>query len=436
MRVVRVYHGGRNRSHRARERALLAAGIDVTLVVPAAWPEQDAESRVTEEDFLIVELAVARPGDVNRHTYASSARLSRLISEVRPDVLDIHEEPFSVAARRWLRAAPDDLPVVMYTAQNVDKRLPPPFSSYERRAHERVSALYPCSAQAASVARGKGFAGLIDVIPLGYDPEVYRQGTQSLDDGEIVLGLFGRLVPEKGVLDAVRVLARVNAARPARLVCIGRGPEEASARRAAAALGVEDRVDVLPWLPATDLAEAYRRSHLILVPSIATETWVEQFGRVIVEAQASGAVVAGYVSGSIPEVAGRAAVLAQPGDAEGLAERVAALVRDPVQYEQRRAAGRALAAARTWRSVAQRQSALYRSVLAGEHPRRRLPRSPGKRRALARAEFGPPASTTAGRRPFALPILRRGGPLAAGLAAANDIAAELVAHVPPLNSRR
>jgi glycosyltransferase involved in cell wall biosynthesis len=246
-----------------------------------------------------------------------------------------------------------------------------------------------------------------------------------------VLGLFGRLVPEKGVLDAVRVLARVNAVRPARLVCIGRGPEEASARRAAAAFGVEDRVDVLPWLPATDLAEAYRRSHLILVPSVATETWVEQFGRVIVEAQASGAVVAGYASGSIPEVAGRAAVLEQPGDAEGLAERVAVLVRDPVQYEQRRAAGRALAAARTWRNVAQRQSALYRSVLAGEHPRRRLPRSPRKRRALARAEFGPPASTTAGPRPFALPILRRGGPLAAGLAAAIDVAAELMGRAPP-----
>src|SRR6202043_4225790 len=94
---------------------------------------------------------------------------ANLIAELKPNILDVHEEPFSVAARQWLAAAPADLPVVMYTAQNVDKRFPPPFAQYERAAHRRIVALYPCSAQAAAVARGKGFAGFIDVLPLGYD---------------------------------------------------------------------------------------------------------------------------------------------------------------------------------------------------------------------------------------------------------------------------
>ena len=86
----------------------------------------------------------------------------------------------------------------MYTAQNVDKRFPPPFAQYEQAAHRRVAALYPCSAQAASVARGKGFAGRLEVLPLGYDDELFTPGTQSLDDEELVLALVGRLVPEKG----------------------------------------------------------------------------------------------------------------------------------------------------------------------------------------------------------------------------------------------
>ena len=112
--------------------------------------------------------------------------------------LDIHEEPVSVAARQWLAAVPSDLPVVMYTAQNVDKRYPPPFAQYERAAHRRVAALYPCSRQAASVARGKGFSGLIEVLPLGFDDTLFCPGEQYVDDAEIVLGLVGRLVPEKG----------------------------------------------------------------------------------------------------------------------------------------------------------------------------------------------------------------------------------------------
>jgi glycosyltransferase involved in cell wall biosynthesis len=428
LRVLRVYHGGRNPSHRARERALRAAGVDLTLVVPVAWPENQGEARLADEDFPIVELAVARPGDVNRHAYQTQQALSGLIERVKPDVLDVHEEPFSVATRQWLAAAAAGLPVVIYTAQNLDKRFPPPYSTYEHRAHARVSALYPCSAQAASVARGKGFAGLIDVLPLGYDPTVFSKGSQAVDDNEMVLGLFGRLVPEKGVIDAVRVTARLNAVRPARLICIGDGPEKESALRVSAELGLTDRVEVVPWVSTPELADVYRRTHVVLVPSIPTTTWVEQFGRVIVEAHASGAVVAGYASGSIPEVAGDAAVLEPAGQADTLAERVLALLADPEEYERRRSEGFALAAGRTWQHVAERQAALYKAVLAGSFQRLRLPRSPQERRVLARAEFGPPASTPAGSRPFALPLLRRGGPVATGLARTIDVTAELAAR--------
>jgi glycosyltransferase involved in cell wall biosynthesis len=427
--IVRVYHGGRDASHRERERALQSAGTDVTLVIPASWPERGAQASLSAENFRIIEVPVERAGDVNRHAYRNREELHRLIDELKPDILDLHEEPVSVAARQGLAAAPSELPVVMYTAQNVDKRYPPPFSVYERRAHRRVAALYPCSRQAASVARGKGFAGLIDVIPLGYDPQLFHEGEQSLDDDELVLALFGRFLPEKGVRDAVQVLARVNSIRPARLLLAGSGPEERPARELAAVLGVADRLQVELWRPASELAELYRRAHVVLVPSVATPTWVEQFGRVIVEAHASGAVVAGYASGSIPEVAGEAAVLADPGNATQLAERVVTVLGDLDEYARLRARGLALCRTRTWAHVAERQAELYRRVIAGELERLPLPRSPRQRRAVARAEFGPTAATTSDTRPFALPLLRRGGPAASALAALIDAANESYARL-------
>jgi glycosyltransferase involved in cell wall biosynthesis len=427
--IVRVYHGGRDASHRERERALQSAGTDVTLVIPASWPERGAQASLSAEHFRIIEVPVERAGDVNRHAYRNREELHRLIDELKPDILDLHEEPVSVAARQGLAAAPSELPVVMYTAQNVDKRYPPPFSVYERRAHRRVAALYPCSRQAASVARGKGFAGLIDVIPLGYDPQLFHEGEQSLDDDELVLALFGRFLPEKGVRDAVQVLARVNSIRPARLLLAGSGPEERPARELAAVLGVADRLQVELWRPASELAELYRRAHVVLVPSVATPTWVEQFGRVIVEAHASGAVVAGYASGSIPEVAGEAAVLADPGNATQLAERVVTVLGDLDEYARLRARGLALCRTRTWAHVAERQAELYRRVIAGELERLPLPRSPRQRRAVARAEFGPTAATTSDTRPFALPLLRRGGPAASALAALIDAANESYARL-------
>jgi glycosyltransferase involved in cell wall biosynthesis len=429
MNIVRVYHAGRSQAHRAREQALATAGIDITLVVPSQWPEGGAEPTLSHEDFTIVELPVRRLGDVNRHIYVDSGSLSRVLHDVAPDILDIHEEPFSVAARQWLAATPRGLPLVMYTAQNVDKRYPPPFAQYERAAYRRVDALYPCSAQAASVARGKGFSGLTDVLPLGYDDTLFSPGDQSFDDDEIVLGLFGRLVSEKGVADAVEILARMNRVRPARLVVVGRGPEEVAARARAEALGFSDRLELLSWQPASELADIYRRTHVVLVPSRPTATWVEQFGRVIVEAQASGAVVAGYASGAIPEVAGDSAILADVGAVTELGDRIAALMTDAADFGRRRTQGIELSGTRTWAEVAARQVDLYRRVAVGDVPRLELPRSPRRRRELACSEFGPTAATTGGVRPFALPLLRRGGPLSNALAAALDRGAELASQV-------
>jgi glycosyltransferase involved in cell wall biosynthesis len=425
VRVLRVYHGGRSPSHRARERALKAGGIHVTLAVPSDWPERGEEARLHEEDFPIVELPVARAGDVNRHAYRNPSMLAEVIADVRPNLVDIHEEPFSVASRQWLAAAPPELPVVMYTAQNVDKRFPPPFSRYETRAHRRVAALYPCSRQAASVARGKGFAGLIQVIPLGYDPQLYSAGDQSLNDQEVVLGLFGRLVREKGVCDAVRLLARVSSVRPARLIIVGTGPEEAPARNLAVQLGVEERLQIVPWAPPDQLAAIYRQTHVVLVPSVATTTWVEQFGRVIVEAQASGAVVAGYESGSIADVAGKPAALVPENEVGLLGDRLAFLLSESGEYQRRRAGGLALAQTRRWADVARQQTALYRRVASGDLGRMTLPRARPARRSVARREFGATANTIAGERPFAVPVLRHGGAVARALARSFDMFTDL-----------
>jgi glycosyltransferase involved in cell wall biosynthesis len=427
VRVLRVYHAGRSEAQQARELALAALGVDVTLVVPASWPGVEGGGPIrANRAFDRIELEVIRAGDVNRHGYRDPSKVARLIADGQPDVLDVHEEPFSVAARQWLSAAPARLPIVMYTAQNIDKRYPPPFARCERQAYRRADALYPCSRQAASVARGKGFSGLIEVLPLGFDPEIFHPGEQSLGDRELVIALAGRLVAEKGIRDAVEVLAGVRTRNP-KLVIIGSGPEERPVQELAAALGVSERLEMVPWLPPERLADVFRRAHVVLIPTLSTSTWTEQFGRVIVEAQASGAVVAGYLSGAIPEIAGAAAILSPAGDAQALARSVSDVLGDPTDFARRREEGIALSASRTWARVAQQHALVYRKVVDGDFERLRLPRSPKARRELAREEFGETAATPAGRRPFALPLLRRGGVVPSMVAGALDAYAEAAA---------
>ena len=104
-----------------------------------------------------------------------------------------------------------------------------------------------------------------------------------------------------------------------------------------------------------ELAAVYQSAHVVLVPSRPTATWVEQFGRVIVEGQASGAVIAGYDSGTIREVGGEAALLVAPADVGGLAQSVAALADDPADWRRRRELGLEAARTRTWAHVAEEQ---------------------------------------------------------------------------------
>jgi glycosyltransferase involved in cell wall biosynthesis len=404
-RVLRIYHAGRHRSHRARERALVAAGLDVVLVVPTQWPEAGSEPALTDEPFEIVELPVVRAGDVNRHRYADPAAIAAVVRRVQPDLVDLHEEPFSALTHQVLGALPAGLPTVGYTAQNLDKRYPPPFTSWERDAFGRLTALLPCSRQAASVARGRGFSGRIEVLPLGHDPAVFGPGEQQHSDDVFRLALAGRLVPEKGVADAVQVLAEVRRHRDARLVVVGTGPESARIPELASQWGVTGQVDLLPWVDEAALAEVYRDSHVVLIPSRATSRWVEQFGRGVVEAQACGAVVAGYASGTIPEVAAGGAWLAAEADSVGLARAVARLADDPVEWDGLRSRGLAAARGKQWDAVAGLQSAVYVDAIRERPVAPR--RASAAARADARAEFGAPAVTGDGQqRPFAVPGLR------------------------------
>lgn len=414
LKVLRVYHAGRDPSHRERERALVRAGVDVTLVVPRAWPGADA---LGDEPFRVVELPVRRPGDVNRHRYEDAGAVAELVDELRPDVVDLHEEPFSTVMHQLLGRLPGTVPVVGYTAQNLDKRFPPPFAQWERRALARLDGLYPCSRQAASVAVGKGFGGAVRVLPLGLDPSI-APGSQDLaDDPALRLLLVGRLVPEKGVADAVEVLAGLRGAgHEARLTVVGSGPEEGPALALAARLGVRDAVELHGWADAARLAEHYRSAHVLLAPSRSTRTWVEQFGRMVTEAQGSGAVVVGYASGSLPEVVGTAGVLVPEGDVPALAAAVAALVREPARWSALRAAGLAASAACDWDAIAAGQVELYREAAAGGRGVRRV--RAGRR--TARAAYGAPATVPGTERPFALPVLRDDTPLSRGLERAAD----------------
>jgi glycosyltransferase involved in cell wall biosynthesis len=290
--------------------------------------------------------------------------LGAVIKRVRPEIVDLHEEPFSLAVARALplvrREAPD-AKLCLYTAQNLPKRYPPPFSFFERRALAAAGAAYPCSTEAGERLRARGFRGSVHVIPLGVTipPKIRRPS------GRIRVGFIGALEPRKGALIAVRAFALAAIGRDASLAVIGSGSELDALRTEAKAAAVIDQVEFTGALSQDEALQRIAGLDVVLVPSLTTAHWKEQFGRVAVQAMAHGAAVIASDSGSLREVVADAGVLIPEGDVDGFAHELRRLLDEPRRRAElsERARVRALEHF-SWNVVADKADRMYRELRA------------------------------------------------------------------------
>jgi glycosyltransferase involved in cell wall biosynthesis/GT2 family glycosyltransferase len=279
------------------------------------------------------------------------------------DVLDIHEEPFALSTAEILLVRAlrrQRAPYVVYSAQNLPKRYPPPFRWFERAVLRHASGASVCNSDAGRILERKGLPVPGRVIPLGTDLDVFTPGTLPgrLDrEADVVrVGYAGRLGSHKGVdvlVDAVALDPRLS------LSLAGAGPLDAALRRRCAELGISDRVEFLGSLPTDRLPDFYRSVDVVAVPSLATPGWVEQFGRVAVEAMACGTPVVGTATGALPDVLGEAGVLVSPGDSRALAGALLSVATDTGTRERLVRAGLERARETGWDEVAQAYEELY-----------------------------------------------------------------------------
>lgn len=362
MRVLKINHSAVVDAWRERERALGRLGVDVLTLSARVWNEGGVPVRLAP-----------RPGEqvqglrtVGRHPALflyDPVPLWRALGR-RWDVIDLHEEPFSLGTAevlllRTLRRV--RTPCVLYSAQNIRKRYPVPFRWFERWALSHASGLSVCNAEAGRICEQKGLAAAARLIPLGVDLSRFRaEDRPPPGDPGVVVGYAGRLEEHKGVgvlLDAVAREPRL------RLRIAGAGADADALRNRASAPSLAGRVEFVGPLDADGLARFYRSVHVVAVPSLTTPSWKEQFGRVVVEAMACGAPVVASDSGALPDVVEHAGVLVPEGDPEALADALVRVGTDPDLSAELREAGLRRAEACDWRRVAERYVDLYRSAL-------------------------------------------------------------------------
>ena len=368
IRVLRISHASLTPALRQRERALARAypDIDLEIVTAERWREAEVDVEALDDDLFPVVKARTR---FSKHIqlFAYDARpLIAALRGHRPHLIDLNHEPYSIACAeiltlcRWF--APQAM-VILQPCQNILHRYPPPFNWLEWRALRRAVAAHTCSESVREVLCIKGFKKPVAIVPFGVDVSAFTPRPLSDQSKPLTIGYVGRMLPGKGVNilgDALSQLKTENW----KLLVVGDGSEREPFERALAEHGLLDRAEFTGAISYSAVPPQFQKIDILVVPTETTKRIREQFGRVIVEAMASGVPVIGSTCGAIPEVIDTAGLVVPEGDAMALAEGVRKLLADPELRERLARAGRRRAEEHyTWERVAEQTYDLYQLVL-------------------------------------------------------------------------
>jgi glycosyltransferase involved in cell wall biosynthesis len=213
--------------------------------------------------------------------------------------------------------------------QGLDLLFPNPLHQFLLRKYlPRVAAFAPCSAPTgALLARFRIPEERIHVVhPAAEAPPGWAPAPKP---GRILM--VGRLVARKGVVPFLETVWPLVGARlpEARLDVAGDGPERDAVRKAAEGAPHGDRITLHGRAPQPLLESLYREADLLVLNNQPSTADFEGFGIVAAEAAARGIpVVANRLDGVVDSVLpGRTGFLVEAGDAAGMADAVAAIVR-------------------------------------------------------------------------------------------------------------
>ena len=252
--------------------------------------------------------------------------LKSFLSDFEPDLIWIHGEPLQQTTRDicgWYKT--QDKPYIFQAAiTNYHHLGEGRQADINSRMLRRVTGFLAVSeSTATAVNQGLGISS--DRITLTYLPNIKIVPNSKNGAGlGFRIGFAGRLTKRKGIyvlLDALKLL-------PDNAILYTAGNGE---REIVDCLENSPKVRHLGLLP--DLKQLFSKIDLLVVPSLTTPKWKEQFGRVIAEAFACGIPVVGSSSGSIPDVVGDGGLVYAENSSREMAEKIKMILGDESKYQ-------------------------------------------------------------------------------------------------------
>lgn len=313
-------------------------GFEIAFVYPSVWSDEfgtvdqtgfahAANSQIARRPLPML----GRANNPHRSTYRS---LDLGMRQFRPDVIVAEEEPDSIAALHIAiaqRIFASASKLVLYTWQNQTRELSIIARVVMSMTLAASDAVICANHEAVELLRKRAYLRPAPVIPaIGVDTRLFAPA--AAEHRRFTVGYVGRLDRAKGLRDLVIACAALKDI-DFQLQVVGDGPYRDQLVTDARVAGISDRLTLTPSTPSEDLRNVYTQLSVLVLPSLTTPTWKEQFGRVLTEAMACGVPVIGSSSGAIPEVIGDAGLIFPESDVQALSMILRQLASDRTRLE-------------------------------------------------------------------------------------------------------
>lgn len=380
IKIVRIL-GRLNIGGPAIHAVLLTEGLNEgpfrSILVTGTIGKSEGDMLHVAERWNIVPLFIPELGrEISwRDDFVALWKLYRILARERPDIVHTHTAKAGALGR--VAAVLARVPIKIHTFHgHVFHDYFSPLKTQLFLVIERILALFTTRIIAISETQKTELSGRyriaahekFAVIPIGLDLAPLHQchvgpdrRVPKGDEQGVVIGFVGRLVPVKNPSMAIRAFERLLRNRVSgphlRLVVAGDGELRPALEEQVRHAGLEAHIQFIGW--QKDVAALYSQFDLVILTSLNEGTPVA-----LIEAMAAGLPFVATQVGGMPDLmVGPAQVvqtsgvghpftifsngaLAEPGDAEGFAAALTALVDDPARMRRMGSEGRRFVAER------------------------------------------------------------------------------------------
>lgn len=357
MRAIILSHLYLDPDRRGKLRALAGQGAMLVAAIPGG---------VTGEDGGVRLAPIPAAGDPERPESLrwSKSALRRLFADVRPDVVQIEEEPDTqAAAAAAAEAMRLDVPVVLFSWDGGMKR-----RGFRQRRRETVSFRAARAGIGGNAVAAERLRTELARVPIASMPQLGVAPPAPIErvrSESLAVGYVGRLLPERAVDMLLRACSLLMGTWT--LTIAGTGPEQEELELLAQRLGLASRIRWLGGIGRAEIDALWPGLDCLVLPARRSGEWVERWSTVLVDAMACGVVPVVMEGGILHAVVGDAGKTVQ--DEESLAEVLQGLKAFPEERERLGAAARQRVLEHyVDAALAEQTLALWRQVVASRPP--------------------------------------------------------------------